>query len=230
MIQFQCEVCGGFLRVTDGKAGKTIVCKLCGSEVEVPDTSFAEEPQASEGGEGAEASQGDDLFAGVPESKDEIPRAPQPADFAAPPDDEKEEEPTGDALTLPLPDMTDPVNRKLLIPSLVVLGTIIASMLTCVLYVVVLAIELFRIFFEVNYAGNGSLGFGVIMTILVGVYHVIALSCAVHLVMRIDFHKAYAAAILVMLPCGPCCIVGLPAGIWAIRALHDEEVRRSFKE
>lgn len=35
-------------------------------------------------------------------------------------------------------------------------------------------------------------------------------------------------AILAMLPCGPCCVLGLPMGIWAILVLIDEEVKRAF--
>ncbi len=37
-----------------------------------------------------------------------------------------------------------------------------------------------------------------------------------------------AGAILAMIPCGPCCLVGLPFGIWAILVLIDEEVKRAF--
>lgn len=37
-----------------------------------------------------------------------------------------------------------------------------------------------------------------------------------------------AGAILSMVPRGPCCIVGLPFGIWAILVLIDEEVKRAF--
>ncbi len=37
-----------------------------------------------------------------------------------------------------------------------------------------------------------------------------------------------AGAILAMLPCGPCCLLGLPMGIWAILVLIDEEVKAAF--
>jgi hypothetical protein len=37
-----------------------------------------------------------------------------------------------------------------------------------------------------------------------------------------------AGAIAAMLPCSPCCILGLPMGIWALMVLIDEEVKRSF--
>lgn len=38
-----------------------------------------------------------------------------------------------------------------------------------------------------------------------------------------------AGAIVAMIPCfGPCWILGLPIGIWAILVLIDEEVKRAF--
>ena len=40
---------------------------------------------------------------------------------------------------------------------------------------------------------------------------------------------AMAAAILAMIPCiSPCCILGLPFGIWALVVLLDESVKASF--
>ena len=35
-------------------------------------------------------------------------------------------------------------------------------------------------------------------------------------------------AILAMLPCTPCCIIGLPIGIWAVIVLIDNEVKAAF--
>lgn len=38
-----------------------------------------------------------------------------------------------------------------------------------------------------------------------------------------------AGAIVAMVPClSPCCILGLPIGIWAVLVLIDEEVKRAF--
>ena len=35
-------------------------------------------------------------------------------------------------------------------------------------------------------------------------------------------------SILAMLPCLPCCLLGLPIGIWAVIVLIDEDVKRAF--
>ncbi|MDP8924982.1 MAG: hypothetical protein M3O34_19215 [Chloroflexota bacterium] len=39
---------------------------------------------------------------------------------------------------------------------------------------------------------------------------------------------AMAGAILAIVPCGPCCLLGLPFGIWAILVLIDDEVKQAF--
>jgi|SRR5262245_19365349 len=36
------------------------------------------------------------------------------------------------------------------------------------------------------------------------------------------------SAILAMLPCNWCCLLGIPFGIWALVVLNDETVKRSF--
>jgi hypothetical protein len=39
---------------------------------------------------------------------------------------------------------------------------------------------------------------------------------------------AMASAIIAMLPCSPCCAIGLPFGIWALVVLNDENVQAAF--
>lgn len=41
---------------------------------------------------------------------------------------------------------------------------------------------------------------------------------------------AVAAAITAMIPCiSPCCVLGLPIGIWALVVLFDSEVKAAFQ-
>lgn len=37
-----------------------------------------------------------------------------------------------------------------------------------------------------------------------------------------------AGAVVAMAPCAPCCILGLPMGIWALIVLLDDEVKQAF--
>jgi uncharacterized membrane protein YphA (DoxX/SURF4 family) len=40
---------------------------------------------------------------------------------------------------------------------------------------------------------------------------------------------AFAAAILTILPCfSPCCLVGIPLGIWALRVISDPDIKSAF--
>ncbi len=41
---------------------------------------------------------------------------------------------------------------------------------------------------------------------------------------------AMAAAVMIMLPCiSPCCILGMPVGLWALITLNDDQVKGSFR-
>jgi hypothetical protein len=40
---------------------------------------------------------------------------------------------------------------------------------------------------------------------------------------------AKTAAIMAMIPCNVCCLLGLPFGIWALVVLNRPEVRSAFK-
>jgi hypothetical protein len=44
-----------------------------------------------------------------------------------------------------------------------------------------------------------------------------------------SWNLAAGASVLAMLPClSPCCILGLPAGIWSLMVLMDDEVKEEF--
>jgi hypothetical protein len=45
-----------------------------------------------------------------------------------------------------------------------------------------------------------------------------------------SYNLAMAASVLAMIPlCSPCCILGLPIGIWAIITLRKDEVKNNFR-
>lgn len=43
-----------------------------------------------------------------------------------------------------------------------------------------------------------------------------------------NYNISIAAAVLCMLPCGVCCLVNLPIGIWALVMLLDQGVKSAF--
>jgi hypothetical protein len=45
-----------------------------------------------------------------------------------------------------------------------------------------------------------------------------------------NFGLAIAASIIALIPCfGPCCCIGIPAGIWALVVLNKPEVKSAFR-
>jgi hypothetical protein len=67
----------------------------------------------------------------------------------------------------------------------------------------------------------GSFGLMVEILILVG---------AVKMKNLKSYWLAVAAAIIAMVPCiSPCCLLGLPFGIWALVVLSDYSVRAAFR-
>jgi hypothetical protein len=43
-----------------------------------------------------------------------------------------------------------------------------------------------------------------------------------------SYGLAMTTAVLAMLPCNPCCIAGLPIGIWALIVLMKPEIKSAF--
>jgi hypothetical protein len=74
---------------------------------------------------------------------------------------------------------------------------------------------------------SGTLGlvFGVIALIVAGV----VLYGALQMMEARKWGLALTVSILAMIPCiSPCCIIGIPIGIWAIIVLNKPEVRGAF--
>jgi hypothetical protein len=73
-------------------------------------------------------------------------------------------------------------------------------------------------------AAGAMIGVGVIALAL----NVLTLYAAWQMRQLRGWGLSMAGAILAMLPCTPCCIIGLPIGIWAILVLIDNDVKAAF--
>jgi hypothetical protein len=78
-------------------------------------------------------------------------------------------------------------------------------------------------------ASMGSAGYAVtIITLLVGIFLIWG---SIQMMNAQKYGIAMATAIISMIPClGPCCILGLPFGIWALVALSDVNVKALFRQ
>jgi len=72
-------------------------------------------------------------------------------------------------------------------------------------------------------------GLGILMDIVGGIVGVIILRGASKM-RRLENHSfAMAAGVCAMIPCiSPCCLLGLPFGIWALVVLNKPEVKSQF--
>jgi hypothetical protein len=73
-------------------------------------------------------------------------------------------------------------------------------------------------------------GFGVFFSLIGLVVGVVILLGALKMKKLESYSFAMAAAIIAMVPCiSPCCLVGLPIGIWALVVLNKPEVKSQFR-
>lgn len=72
-------------------------------------------------------------------------------------------------------------------------------------------------------------GVGVAFALLGVVIQAVILAGAVKMQKLESYGFAMTAAILSMLPCSACCLVGMPVGIWALIVLNDPYVKNSFR-
>jgi hypothetical protein len=72
-------------------------------------------------------------------------------------------------------------------------------------------------------------GIGIVMDIVGGIVAIIILRGAGKM-RRLENHSfAVTASVLAMVPCiSPCCLFGLPFGIWALMVLNKPEVKSQF--
>lgn len=74
-------------------------------------------------------------------------------------------------------------------------------------------------------------GVGVVQSILGVILSVVILMGALKMKKLESYTFAMVAAIIAMVPCiSPCCLVGLPIGIWALVVLNKPEVKGAFTD
>lgn len=73
-------------------------------------------------------------------------------------------------------------------------------------------------------------GIGAVFNVIGLIMAVVVFMGALKMKNAESFGFAMAAAIIAMIPCvSPCCLLGLPLGIWAIIVLVKPEVKAAFQ-
>ncbi len=73
-------------------------------------------------------------------------------------------------------------------------------------------------------------GVGIVAGILGLIFGVVIIMGAMKMRRLESYNMALAASIIAMIPCvSPCCVLGLPFGIWSLVVLLNEDVKAAFQ-
>ena len=226
-IEFRCSQCGKLLRTGDGTTGQQAQCPECGALSQVPapgEPSSATPPlePLRAGGVGAP-----DTSSGNPFAAELL--------NAATASDNPYQSPQESAYQL-LPGQPDPFAAQR------VSGPATALTVTAILGMVVQVLGVISNVLQITMgAGGPPRGHdGLPIMLMGGVYLALGLfGLAMGVLVLIgarrmrnleSYSLAMTAAIVAMVPCvSPCCLLGLPFGIWALLVLGDSSVKSAFR-
>jgi hypothetical protein len=232
-IEFRCNQCGRLLRTGEETAGRMAQCPECGSQTPIPFSTEAEpvqpidiEPPAAEvAGSPFSGSFGSSPFGSRSERSqaDENPyQSPQEA------------WPAGTGYP-PSPGYA--VNRV----SVPAVGLIVTGAIGLLLHALVLAFSMFVPFVPAPNNPNApqmpnifqpalGVGFAVAQHGLAIGLSILLLVGGMKMKKLENYSLCIAASIIALIPCfSPCCLSGLPFGIWALVVLSDPHVKSSFR-
>ncbi len=207
-IQFRCASCGKLLQTEGNTAGQQAQCPACGNVMAIPGAPAGASPESI----GASSGQGGD--AGSPP-----PRLPE------------------DRAVAPVFQVADlrafAANR--------VAGPSIALIVLGVLTIVLQVLSILANILQVGIAGAAGKNADMIAMFIGGTVGTVlaAISIVGAMVITIggmrmrnleNYGLSMTASILSLIPCfGPCCLLRIPIGIWALVTLSDNTVRTAFR-
>ena len=213
-LEFQCVECRKTLRVADGTAGRKARCPDCGTIQDVPGPELnahreAETPVWSEPTGGSPFSDPSNTASGAvgTENPYQSPQADAPPPFA--------------------PRFTMPVPRHIVEAR--VRGPAIALTVLAILMLVMVGVgSAFQVVLVAMGEADEEALFGLIGSGMSAAVQAVILLGAMKMRRLQAYPLAVAAAVLAVLPCFGCCLVGMPLGVWALVVLADPQVRGAF--
>jgi hypothetical protein len=215
-IEFRCTQCGRLLRTGDETAGRHAQCPECGSISPIP-TSSASGTSSAAAASPVMATEGNPFAVG------------QPADYQ-PPSDNPYQSPAA-----PAHRCADPFAQQR------VAGPATALIVTAVLGLIGNTISLVLFLFVLGMSRQGAMGpnndldglanyFNIAVALIGLPVGAVMLIGAMKMKKLESYGLAMAGAILGMIPyLSPCCLLGLPFGIWALVVLADGSVKAAFR-
>lgn len=206
--EFHCQFCGSRLRVPENTAGKRTRCPSCGAEQAIP------QPDTMEFARPAAASS--PPFAPALGSGSDYEVSPLESPLASP-----YQAPRAAAVgSLGSAAARDRIRAPAI--AIIVLSSVCLGLL-------VLALLLFALAAVMGNDLEGAV-LQLLLCVVQFVVSVVMLVGAINMLKLRSRGTAMAGAILGMIPgISPCCVLGLPFGIWAISAMNDPEVARAFR-
>lgn len=216
-IEFRCSQCGKLLRTGNDTVGRQAQCPECGALSKVPSqgNTASVTPQLEQLGAGSGSS------AGCP--------------FASGPT-------SGDTRHSDNPyQSSSQSNLSALSAAQRVLGPATALIVTAILGLIVQVLGMIANLFSIAAGGMGHNGqdafpamFGGGINVAFGAFGLVMGALILIGAMKMKNLESYSfamsSAIIAMIPCiSPCCLLGLPFGIWAIVVLNDNSVKAAFR-
>lgn len=227
-IEFRCNQCGKLLRTGDETAGRQAQCPECGALSKVPglaDATAAPPPLAPLGGQSSAS----------PGAAPGSPFSAGPQFGGATGSENPYQSPGSYTYRVP-PGQADPVAaQRVAGPAIALMVIAILGMLWD-LFVIIGYVNF--IFVAAGAAAQGGEpfpvavfgGIGVAFGILGLAIGALILIGAIKMKKLQSYGLAMTSAIAGMIPCyWPCCLLGLPFGIWALVVLSDSSVKAAFR-
>lgn len=209
-IAVKCGSCGRDYTVKDDAAGKKFKCKDCGDVVEVPAGMAAEEVDEFAGLEG-------DLEAG------DVARG------ALPPVTGVRRRGTSrgnGSRSNALAKVNGPGSSLMIVAGISIGFRVLMLGLSAIGIAMIPQMQPGA---AANGAAIGQVVGGIVGNLVALLFNVATFTGAMKMRGLESRSQSWAAAIIAVIPiCSPCCVLGIPFGIWALVVLNDNEVRDAF--
>jgi len=206
-IEFRCSQCGKLLQTADSTAGKQAKCPACGAVATIPETSTAESAPPPQSGDAWDPLQ---QSAGGAES--------QPWEAVTNP----YQPPASCSSATAQARVSGPAVALMVVAGI---GGVLQA-ISILINVVTMLAEGPRgpdplLFGGAVNLSSAVVGFGSAFVVIYGALQMKSLQ---------SHGWAMTSAILAMVPClSPCCLLGLPIGIWALVVILSPEVKSAFR-
>jgi predicted Zn finger-like uncharacterized protein len=239
--QIRCPSCDATLRVPETLLGKKVKCPKCQTAFTAaadtpgePDEGIVNEPATPASGRRPALPDDDGGIVNEPSPRASRRRSDD-ADDEPPPEDEGEDE------DRPRRRRRRRGGRGSVEAEAAVAGPAVALMVLGGLDLVLIAVNVLLRLFGVGMMAAGGAGGrgadsdmmanmvgGIIGSVIGLAFAVVILLGAVKMKKLESYGLCMTACILAMLPCGNCCLLGLPFGIWGLVVLNKPEVKEAF--